>query len=129
MDRLHNAATNNDISTIIMTGAVYGIFLVFGESWSEFLRISILSMSPSHENDVLAAFIYALSASVFCLIVLMLVVKGNSWWKRKAVNFKKFRLRLRSRRKSNLINMKNVHSRKDLDPKHKIKEILKKDTP
>lgn len=75
MDRFRQAATDSDLSTVFTTGAVYGIFLVFGNSWSEFLRVAILSISPTHDNEILAAFIYALSATFITIISLFAIVK------------------------------------------------------
>jgi cadmium resistance protein CadD (predicted permease) len=81
MDALQKAAQENDLSTIITTGAVYGIFLVFGEAWSEFLKIAIISMAPTHDDQVFASFIHAISASGLCILVLVFIVKIHSCMK------------------------------------------------
>ena len=77
MDTLRQAASDSDLGMMITTGAIYGIFLVFGEAWSEFLKIAVLSISPSHENEVLAGLIYALSASAISVFFLVIVVKTH----------------------------------------------------
>ena len=75
MDGFRQAAADSDLSTVFTTGAVYGIFLVFGNSWSEFLKIAIISISPTHDNEVLAALIYALSATFITILSLFGIVK------------------------------------------------------
>ena len=75
MDSFQEAAANSDLNTVFTTGAVYGIFLVFGNSWSEFLKIAIISISPKHDNEVFAALIYALSATFITILSLFSIVR------------------------------------------------------
>lgn len=94
MDTLHDAAEDTDLGMIITTGAVYGIFLVFGNSWSEFLKVAIIAVAPSHNNEIVGAFIYALSASLISVLSLLAVVKTNKCMK-KHVNTSNIRTQSR----------------------------------
>lgn len=77
MDTFRKAAVDSDLSMVITTGAVYGVFLVFSDSWSEFLKVAIMSVSPSHDDEIVGALIYALSASFICIMTLFIIVKTN----------------------------------------------------
>ena len=77
MDRLTEAADQNQLSSTITIGAVYGIFLVFGQSWADFLKAAILAVSPQHTNEVLGLLLYAIAATVVCVFALFVVVKTN----------------------------------------------------
>lgn len=107
MDVFQQAADDNDLSMIITTGAVYGIFLVFGNSWSEFLRISILTLAPSHDDEIFAALIYALSATFICITSLIFVVHVNKCMRRN-VNGRNLR------RISTRVRTLSMRSRKDI---------------
>jgi hypothetical protein len=102
MDTLRNAALDSDLGMIITTGAVYGIFLVLGDSWSELLRMSILHISPSHGHEILSAFIHAAAASCFSVGLLLFIVKSQTFMKHHGPNVthqsKKLRLYLSKKR-------------------------------
>ena len=96
MDRFEEGAHKNELSTVITTGAIYAIFLVFGNSWSEFLKVAITTMAPTHDNIVLASLIYASSATFISLFSLFIVVTLNKCMTNQTKRLKSKSIQLKS---------------------------------
>lgn len=75
MDDFRDAAYNDDISQAVLIGAIYGVFIVFGQSWSEFLRSVSAVITPNHEDELMQNFIHALFTSFLSIATLFGLVK------------------------------------------------------
>ena len=104
MDSLQDAANNNEVMKAITIGGIYGIFLVFGQSWAEFLKIAILSIAPSHDDEVVASLLYALSASFICLLLLFGIVKFNSCMNTSTKQLQEFTKQVRKKSRADISN-------------------------
>lgn len=75
MDEFTDAARKNELKRTIVTGAIFGIFLTFGNAWADFLRECVLQFTPEHEDALIGSLIYAFSASVLCIFVMFCIIR------------------------------------------------------
>lgn len=62
-------------ATTFAIGSTFGIFLTLGNAWAEFLKEAVAYLLPQDETDsLLDALVYALAASVVCIIILFGIV-------------------------------------------------------
>ena len=79
MEEFQNSAKKNNVCSTLVVGGTFGIFLTFGQAWSDFLQESIVALIPDHESQVVRALIYALSASFLCIVLLFALLRFESY--------------------------------------------------
>tara|TARA_B110000008_G_C16964572_1_gene561425 strand:+ start:1653 stop:2036 length:384 start_codon:yes stop_codon:yes gene_type:complete len=82
MEEFQENARKYKIASTFVVGGTFGIFLTLGNAWSDFLKESIIALVPDHEHPVIHALIYALSASVFCLLALFILIRTDIYFNR-----------------------------------------------
>tara|TARA_B100000945_G_C20340756_1_gene577224 strand:+ start:813 stop:1193 length:381 start_codon:yes stop_codon:yes gene_type:complete len=110
MEDFHQAAKKNDVSHTLVIGGTFGIFLTFGNAWSDFLKEVIISAIPNHDNPVLNALIFALSASGLGILILFLLIKFDIYMSK----IKTPKLPIFNSRLTNIKPSKEVKSRNDV---------------
>ena len=79
-DNFRTAAQNYQVRSTLVIGASFGIFLTFGQAWSEFIKESIIAMIPQdQENEFVKATIYAIGATMICTIAMFAIIKLDTY--------------------------------------------------
>tara|TARA_B100000482_G_C12572757_1_gene284653 strand:- start:438 stop:851 length:414 start_codon:yes stop_codon:yes gene_type:complete len=82
MEDFRESARKSNIVSTLVIGGTFGIFLTFGNAWSDFLKEAIVSFMPNHDNEVVQSLIYALSSSFFCVLILFLLIRFDIYMSR-----------------------------------------------
>jgi hypothetical protein len=75
MDEFREAADKDDVSQAVLIGAIYGIFLVFGQAWSDLLKSIAAEITPEHDNELLQNLIHVVFTTLLCVSSLVGVMK------------------------------------------------------
>lgn len=106
MESFQDSARRNNVWSTLVVGATFGVFLTFGNAWSEFIKVSIESIVPQQEQHVLSSFVYATSASIFCLFILFVLIRIDMCV--QAANSRRHKMKFNSR-------LSNIHIRSRTD--------------
>ena len=75
MEDLQESARKLRIWSAFVTGCTYGIFLTIGTAWSECVKEVVITVLPITDHALAQSFVYACSATVICILVLILLVR------------------------------------------------------
>lgn len=116
MDAFTETSRKRQVWSTMVVGGTFGIFLTFGNAWSEFLREAILACVPDHEHVVIRALIYALSASFFCMLVLFSLLRIDRYMQQITERLPKIRFHNRMTNVSRDHSSRNIRvlSRQDI---------------
>ena len=125
MEDFRDSARKNNIVSTLVIGGTFGIFLTFGHAWSDFLKEAIISLVPNHENELMQSFIYALSATFFCLFILFILVRFDIYMNRIKVSPPRF---IFNNRMSNVNRVKEIEDVeiKNVNVENRLKKHKKK---
>lgn len=123
MEDFRDSARKNNLVSTVVVGGTFGIFLTFGHAWSDFLKEAIIYLIPNHENEVMQSLIYALSATFFCILLLVILMRFDIYMSRIKVSPPRFIFNNRMTNANRVkevedVKIKNVENR---PKKHKRK--------
>ena len=97
MDDLQKSARQLRIWSAFLTGCTYGIFLTIGTAWSELVKNVIITLIPNNEDELMQSLVYAASASLVSILILILLVRCDACVER-----------IRAAPISNKLNLKHI---------------------
>lgn len=113
MDLFQASAKENKFWSALVVGGTFGIFLTFGQAWSEFLRDLILLCVPEERNgNIIQSFTYCMVSTFICIFILYILGRCDKCVHGIYKKGKRFRTRKMFRNKSTGLKPKSIEQSK-----------------